>query len=122
MDKRAIAAIVVLVVLLTLFTVEYIRYKHSMNALEDALIFLRSGRYAEGLARCHEMHYYTSICYSTLLGLKLGGNQTITQENCAGFVDDSPFWSSSDGYKDLRVICDCLATGNSKETCSQIRF
>lgn len=118
--KLLIIAGIILIIASLVVLIEYIRYTQTMEVLNESINLLQEGKYEEGLDHCGEAHYFQSTCYVTLLGMKLGHNQTITNADCAGLIDDSPFWSSNNGITYLHSICDCLAAGNSKEICESI--
>lgn len=111
---------IILIVSASVFVIEYNKVKKNQLLLGEGLTFLRSGEYDAGLAKCNQMDYYQVICYSTLLGLKLGKNETITPDLCEGFVLETPFWEkgTSESIELMRETCDCMVQYNDKERCT----
>ena len=108
MEKKVVCPIIGAVILILiiwgiiLFN-EYTKFKKSSTLLEEGLQLLREGKYEEGLNKCNQMTYRRGICYTTLLGLKLGENETITTEFCDSTLinNKEPFWVlEKSKYKD----------------------
>lgn len=112
--------ILVLVIFGVIFTIEYNKVKNSKEILGEGLILLRNGNYDAGLAKCNQMDYSKSVCYSTLLGLKMGRNETVSSNICEGLVLDTPFWERGDSQaiQLIKNTCECMVRYNDKERCT----
>ena len=114
--------VIILIIFGSVFLIEYNKVKRSHQLLGEGLTLLRNGEYEAGLAKCNQMDYAKGVCYSTLLGLKLERNETITTGLCDGLVLDTPFWDrgSPESIQVMREICDCMVQYNDKEHCTTI--
>lgn len=114
-----VIVLAILMIITALVSIKYVEYQQSGEFLAEGLELLRAGQYEAGLAKCEQMAYSKVICYTTLLGLKLGRNETITADLCEKIIYDAPSWEKGN----LQVIeisrqtCYCMVEFNDKERC-----
>lgn len=112
--------ILILISAVILILVEYNKAQKTERILIEGVELLQNGQYKTGLERCNQAPYYKVVCYNTLLGLKIGKNETITSDLCENIVLDKPFWSTTKDDGKFRRLCDCMVQYNDKERCKNM--